>query len=73
MGFFLKTGGLTVRKEHEYIVACFKKSNKRFTRYAGRRDFSENLDNNPDNDPRGPWFSGNISRNGIKSTTGSKY
>lgn len=28
---------------------------------------------NPDNDPRGGWFSGNISRNGIKSTTGSKY
>ena len=72
-GSFVKTAGLTVRKEHEYIVACFKKSNKRFTRYAGRRDFSENLDNNPDNDPRGPWFSGNISRNGIKSTTGSKY
>lgn len=72
-GSFVKTAGLTVRKEHEYIVACFKKTNKRFTRYAGKRDFAENLDNNPDNDPRGPWFSGNISRNGIKSTTGSKY
>lgn len=28
---------------------------------------------NPDDDPRGPWFSANISRNGITSTTGSKY
>ncbi len=72
-GSFVKTAGLTVRKEHEYIIACFKKSNKRFSRYVGKREFAENLDNNPDNDPRGPWFSGNISRNGIKSTTGSKY
>ena len=72
-GSFVKTAGLTVRKEHEYIVACFKKSGKRFSRYAGKREFSEGSFSNPDNDPRGPWFSGNISRNGIKSTTGSKY
>lgn len=72
-GSFVKTAGLTVRKEHEYILACFKKSGKRFKRYAGKREFSEGSFSNPDNDPRGPWFSGNISRNGIKSTTGSKY
>lgn len=72
-GSFVKTAGLTVRKEHEYIIACFKDNSKRFNRYLGKREFSDNIKDNPDNDPRGPWFSGNISRNGIKSTTGSKY
>lgn len=71
-GSFVKTAGLTVRKEHEYIVACFKSSGKRFKKYKGKRSYSDDLAN-PDNDPRGGWFSGNISRNGIKSTTGSKY
>ena len=70
---FVKTAGLTVRKEHEYIIACFKKGGVRFKKYEGKREFAENIKDNPDNDPRGPWFSGNISRNGIKSTTGSKY
>lgn len=70
---FVKTAGLTVRKEHEYILACFVKSNIRFKKYKGEREFAANITTNPDNDPRGPWFSGNISRNGIKSTTGSKY
>ena len=28
---FVKTAGLTVRKEHEYILACFVKNNIRFT------------------------------------------
>ena len=72
-GSFVKTAGLTVRKEHEYIIACFNNSGKRYKRYTGKREFSEGSFSNPDNDPRGPWFSGNISRNGIKSTTGSKY
>ncbi len=70
---FVKTAGLTVRKEHEYIIACFKNSNTRFNKYIGQRDFAEAIHTNPDNDPRGSWFSGNISRNGIKTTTGSKY
>lgn len=69
---FVKTAGLTVRKEHEYIIACFK-GNVKFKKYEGKRDFADNIKDNPDNDPRGPWFSGNISRNGIKTTTGSKY
>ena len=72
-GSFVKTAGLTVRKEHEYIVTCFKRSGKRFNRYNGERVFSNGSFSNPDNDPRGNWFSGNISRNGIKTTTGSKY
>lgn len=70
---FVKTAGLTVRKEHEYIIACFKSKNTRFKKYLGEREFASNIKDNPDNDPRGPWFSGNISRNGIKTTTGSKY
>ncbi|MFM2344293.1 MAG: hypothetical protein RLZZ210_903 [Pseudomonadota bacterium] len=69
---FTKTASNTVRYEHEYIIACFK-SNKKLGKYEefrfkDREDFS-----NPDNDIRGAWMSGNISRNGIKSTTGSKY
>lgn len=72
-GSFVKTAGLTVRKEHEYIIACFNSPNKHFKRYKGVREFSEGSFSNPDNDPRGDWFSGNISRNGITSTTGSKY
>lgn len=72
-GSFVKTPGLTVRKEHEYLIACFKNKGTRFKKYKGVADFKEGAFCNPDNDSRGPWFSGNISRNGIKSTTGSKY
>lgn len=69
---FTKTASSTVRYEHEYIIACYRNIKKlgryKEYRFAERTDFS-----NPDNDPRGEWMSGNISRNGIKSTTGSKY
>ncbi|WP_144673249.1 site-specific DNA-methyltransferase [Campylobacter jejuni] len=69
---FTKTASKTVRFEHEYIIACFKniKYLGRFKeyRFSNREDFT-----NPDNDPRGAWMSGNISRNGIASTNGSKY
>ncbi|MFA5024324.1 MAG: site-specific DNA-methyltransferase [Patescibacteria group bacterium] len=71
-GSFVKTSTNTVRKEHEYILACFK-SQIKFKKYKGEKSFSEGSFSNPDNDPKGPWFSGNMSRNGIKSTTGSKY
>jgi adenine-specific DNA-methyltransferase len=71
-GSFVKTSKNTVRKEHEYILACFK-SQVKFKKYRTEKKFSEGSFSNPDNDPKGPWFSGNISRNGIKSTTGSKY
>ncbi|MBQ0063283.1 MAG: site-specific DNA-methyltransferase [Prevotella sp.] len=72
-GSFVKTAGLTVRKEHEYILCCMKNASTRFSRYKGKRNFENGGFSNPDNDTRGDWFSGNISRNGIKSTTGSKY
>ncbi|MGJ0341934.1 site-specific DNA-methyltransferase [Aliarcobacter cryaerophilus] len=73
-GSFVKTPSKTVRNEHETIIACFKSNKYKELgkyldyRYKDRTDFT-----NPDNDPRGNWMSGNISRNGIKSTTGSKY
>lgn len=71
-GSFVKTSKLTIRKEHEYIIACFNKKIK-FNKYKAKRIFKKGAFKNPDNDPKGAWFSGNISRNGIKSTTGSKY
>ena len=71
-GSFVKTAKLTVRKEHEYILACFNNKFK-FNKYLTQKEYKDGAFSNPDNDPRGDWFSGNISRNGIKSTTGSKY
>jgi len=70
---FTKTASNTVRFEHEYIIACYKSKDKKLFRYKEFR-FSDREDfGNPDNDKRGEWMSGNISRNGIKSTTGEKY
>ncbi len=71
-GSFVKTSKNTVRKEHEYLLACFK-SQIKFKKYKTEKLFSDGSFANPDNDPKGAWFSGNISRNGIKTTTGSKY
>ena len=70
-GSFEKTPSNTVRVEHEYIIACYKSSPK-LGKYSAIRTLTSDC-SNPDDDPRGPWFSANISRNGIKSTTGSKY
>lgn len=69
---FTKTASNTVRQEHEYIIAAFK-NEKKLNRYTEYRFIDRNDFSNPDNDPRGDWMSGNISRNGIKTTTGSKY
>ena len=72
-GSFPKTAKLTVRKEHEYIIMCKKHHSTRFNKFLAKREYKADAFSNPDNDPRGPWFSANISRNGIESTTGSKY
>ena len=69
---FTKTSSHTVRFEHEYIVACYNKQ-KKLEKYNGYRFIDREDFKNIDNDPRGEWMSGNISRNGIKSTSGSKY
>lgn len=71
-GSFTKTASNTVRKTHEYILACFK-NEKKLGRYLEYRFKDRNDFTNPDNDIRGNWMSGNMSRNGIKTTTGSKY
>lgn len=70
---FTKTASNTVRFEHEYIIACYKNENKKLSRYKEYRFIDRDDFGNPDNDPRGDWMSGNISRNGIKTKTGSKY
>ena len=69
---FTKTASNTVRRENEYIVAAYKKE-KKLGRYKEYRLINRDDLSNIDDDPRGDWFSGNISRNGIKTTTGSKY
>ena len=70
---FQKTAGYTTRKEHEYILTIRKNLKFKFNKYNDFIDFKEDSFSNPDNDPRGDWFSGNISRTAIKSKTGSKY
>lgn len=69
-GTMPKTAKLTVRKEHEYIVACFKNI-KKLSKYSSQRYLNADW-TNADNDPRGPWMSANISRGSEGSTGGSK-
>ena len=69
---FQKTAGYRTRKEHEYIIVVFKSRNKKFNKYTEKLNYN-GISSNPDNDSRGNWYSGNISRTAIKSRTGSKY
>jgi len=50
----------TFRKDHEYIIVCFKKD-KYLNKILENPNFQGNL-SNPDNDLRGDWLSGSISR-----------
>ena len=50
----------TFRKDHEYIVICFK-NRKKLNKAQEIPNFQGKL-SNPDNDPRGNWLSGSISR-----------
>ena len=70
-GTMPKTAKNTVRKEHEYLMACFKSSNMRLSKYKSQKYLGNNWPN-PDNDPRGGWMSANISRGSEGSTGGSK-
>ncbi len=72
-GTMPKTAKNTVRKEHEYIIAAYKNSSfMRLNKYKSLK-YSENEEwGNPDNDPRGPWMSANMSRGSGKGTGGSK-
>ncbi len=50
----------TFRKDHEYIIVAFK--NKKELNKSLETPNWENKQSNPDNDPRGNWLSGSISR-----------
>jgi adenine-specific DNA-methyltransferase len=50
----------TFRKDHEYILVCYKYE-KKLNKINELPDFQGDY-SNPDNDPRGPWLSGSISR-----------
>ena len=69
-GTMPKTAKNTVRKEHEYILACYRKQ-KILNKYKSQKYIDADW-TNPDNDPRGPWMSANISRGSEGSTGGSK-
>lgn len=52
----------TFRKDHEYVLACFR-NELTLRKLLDFPDFvNENAFDNPDSDPRGEWFSGSISR-----------
>ena len=69
-GTMPKTAKNTVRKEHEYLIACYK-SDKRLQKYSSLK-YADKKWSNPDNDPRGPWMSANISRGSEGSSGGFK-
>lgn len=50
----------TFRIDHEYIVVCYKK-NKKLNKIIEKPNFQGNYCN-ADNDPRGNWMSGSLSR-----------
>lgn len=50
----------TFRKDHEYLIFCFNKQNK-LNKLREKPNF-QNEYPNPDNDPRGPYKAGSISR-----------
>jgi adenine-specific DNA-methyltransferase len=72
-GTMPKTAKKTVRKEHEYLIASFRKPDtKNLTKYTSFKYKDNDEWGNPDNDPRGPWMSANISRGSGKGSGGSK-
>ena len=65
-----KTPKHTVRKEHEYLIACYKEPNrKELFKYKSQKYLNSDW-TNPDNDPRGPWMSANISRGAGEASGG---
>lgn len=72
-GTMPKTAKKTVRKEHEYLIAAFRKSETKYLNKYTSLKYADNEEwGNPDNDSRGPWMSANISRGSGKGTGGSK-
>lgn len=60
----------TFRKDHEYIIVCF--NDELFLNKSFEKPNYENEYGNPDNDPRGPWISGSISRADYASNENSE-
>lgn len=58
------------RIDHEYIVVC-RKSDSTFKRRMEVPSF-KNVYGNPDNDPRGPYKAGNMSKSEVKSNPNGK-
>jgi len=61
----------TFRKDHEYVIVCFKKE-KVLKKIIELPSFQGKL-SNPDNDLRGNWLSGSISRKEEASSEEHKY
>ena len=68
-GTLPKTPSSTVRGDNEYLIVAYK-GEKLLNKYEDYK-YIDKLDKwpNPDNDPRGPWMSANISR-GTDSASG---
>lgn len=61
-----------IRREHEYILICYKqKNNVFFKKFKSQRNY-KNEYSNPDNDPRGAYKQGIISTTEAKSRVGGK-
>lgn len=61
-----------VRREHEYIIACYRDVRSVFfKKYMSDRNY-KNTYTNPDDDPRGPYKQGIISHTEEKSREGGK-
>lgn len=73
-GAMPKTPSRTVRKEHEYICSISRMSDSSFQKYFAYPylDATKGFAN-PDDDPRGNWMSGNISRGAETISRGSNY
>lgn len=69
-----KTPKSTVRKEHEYLLAAWRKpASRKFNKYKDQPYLNNEKWTNVDSDPRGPWMSGNLSRSEDSEGSGSNY
>lgn len=60
------------RNEHEYILCCYRDIRKVFFKKNKEIPNFKNSYSNPDNDPRGSYKAGNISKNDEKSNPNGK-
>ena len=60
------------RKDHEYILVCYKNKSKTFLNKPLRIKETKNEYKNQDNDPRGNWISSEICKSEAKSNPNGK-